>query len=88
MSAKTKTRAQKVGKFLGITLFALLMFFNIKFAISDDSNGDIDLMGLKISIFSTNSYAYGIDGDRHPCYDDVNSSCTSGGETYLNTRHA
>jgi hypothetical protein len=59
MSAKTKTRAQKVGKFLGITLFALLMFFNIKFAISDDSNGDIDLFGLKVSVFTNSTYAYG-----------------------------
>jgi len=57
MSAQTKTRAQKIGKFLGIALFAFLMFFNIKFAVSDNANGDIDLFGLKISVFTNSTYA-------------------------------
>jgi hypothetical protein len=57
MSAKTKTRAQKIGKLLGIALFAFLMFFNIKFAVSDNANGDIDLFGLKISVFTNSTYA-------------------------------
>ncbi|MFZ2864212.1 MAG: hypothetical protein WA440_05610 [Ignavibacteriaceae bacterium] len=59
MSAQTKTRAQKAGKFLGIALFAFLMFFNIKFAVSDDSSGDIDLFGLKVSVFTNSTYASG-----------------------------
>ncbi|HMN18901.1 MAG TPA: hypothetical protein PKD03_14905 [Ignavibacteriaceae bacterium] len=57
MSAQAKTRAQKAGKFLGIALFAFLMFFNIKFAVSDDSSGDIDLFGLKVSVFTNSTYA-------------------------------
>ncbi|KAB2844985.1 MAG: hypothetical protein F9K42_12975 [Ignavibacterium sp.] len=57
MSAQTKTRAQKAGKFLGIALFAFLMFFNIKFAVGDTANGDIDLFGLKVSLFTVSSYA-------------------------------
>lgn len=57
MSAQTKTRAQKAGKFLGIALFAFLMFFNIKFAIGDIANGDIDLFGLKVSVFTNSTYA-------------------------------
>lgn len=57
MSAQTKTRAQKAGKFLGIALFAFLMFFNIKFAVSDDTSGDIDLFGLKVSVFTNSTYA-------------------------------
>ena len=57
MSAQTKTRAQKAGKFLGIALFAFLMFFNIKFAVSDDTSGDIDLLGLKVSVFTNSTYA-------------------------------
>ncbi|MFN3872186.1 MAG: hypothetical protein ACK4R9_04235 [Ignavibacterium sp.] len=57
MSAQTKTRAQKAGKFLGIALFAFLMFFNIKFAVSDDTSGDIDLFGLQVSVFSNSTYA-------------------------------
>jgi hypothetical protein len=59
MSAQTKTRAQKAGKFLGIALFAFLMFFNIKFAVSDNSSGDIDLFGLKISVFTNSTFASG-----------------------------
>jgi hypothetical protein len=57
MSAQTKTRAQKIGKLLGIALFAFLMFFNIKFAVSDNANGDIDLFGLKVSVFTNSTYA-------------------------------
>ncbi|GIK22466.1 MAG: hypothetical protein BroJett005_18800 [Ignavibacteriota bacterium] len=64
MSAQTKTRAQKAGKFLGIALFAFLMFFNIKFAVSDDTSGDIDLFGLKLS--STVSATYASGGDICP----------------------
>lgn len=59
MSVQTKTRAQKAGKFLGIALFAFLMFFNIKFAVSDDTSGDIDLLGLKVSVFTNSTYASG-----------------------------
>lgn len=58
MSTPTKTRAQKAGKFLAIALFAFLMFFNIKFAVSDDSDGDINLSGLTLSISTNSSYAY------------------------------
>ncbi len=57
MSAQTKTKAQKAGKFLGISLFAFLMFFNIKFAIGDNSNSDIDLLGLKVSVSTNSTYA-------------------------------
>ncbi len=59
MSAQTKTRAQKAAKLLGIALFAFLMFFNIKFALGDNSNGDIDLFGLKVSVFTNSTYASG-----------------------------
>lgn len=61
MSAQTKTRAQKASKFLGIVLFAFLMFLNIKFAIGGNTNGDIDLFGLKISTHMTESYARNVD---------------------------
>lgn len=58
MSAQSKTKAQKAGKFLGIALFAFLMLFNIKFAIGDNSNSDIDLLGLKVSVSTNSTYAY------------------------------
>ncbi len=64
MSAQTKTHAQKVGKFLGVALFAFLMFFNIKFAVGDTANGDIDLFGLKVNSSFSETFASG--GDRCP----------------------
>lgn len=33
------------------------MFFNIKFAVGDSANGDIDLFGLKVSVFTNSTYA-------------------------------
>ncbi|WP_304040307.1 MULTISPECIES: hypothetical protein [Ignavibacterium] len=76
MSAQTKTRAQKAGKFLGIALFAFLMFFNIKFAVSDDTSGDIDLFGLKVSVFSNSTYASG--NDAGTCCPENGSDCVIG----------
>lgn len=76
MSAQTKILAQKAAKLLGIALFAFLMFFNIKFAVSDNSSGDIDLFGLKLSIFSNTSYAYG--SDSGTCCPEIGSSCVIG----------
>ncbi|MFN3872183.1 MAG: hypothetical protein ACK4R9_04220 [Ignavibacterium sp.] len=75
MSAQTKTRAQKAGKFLGIALFAFLMFFNIKFAVSDDTSGDIDLFGLKVSVFTTSAFASS-DMCLDICDDSNNAYCT------------
>ncbi|AFH48397.1 Hypothetical protein IALB_0685 [Ignavibacterium album JCM 16511] len=57
MSAQTKTKVQKTAKILGIALFAFFMFFNIKFAVRDNSSGDIDLFGLKVSVFTNSTYA-------------------------------
>ncbi|GIK23693.1 MAG: hypothetical protein BroJett005_31070 [Ignavibacteriota bacterium] len=75
MSAQAKTRAQKAGKFLGIALFAFLMFFNIKFAVSDDSSGDIDLFGIKVSVSTISAYASG-DMCLDICSDSNNAYCT------------
>jgi len=33
------------------------MFFSIKFALGDNSNGDIDLFGLKVSLYTPSVYA-------------------------------
>ncbi len=82
MSARTKTRTQKIGKFLGIVLFAFLMLFNIKFAVSDNANGDIDLFGLKLN--TSFSEAYASSGDDCPgsavfckiIYEDTNGDIT------------
>ncbi len=55
------------------------MFFNIKFALGDNSNGDIDLFGLKISVFSNTSYSYG--NDSGTCCPEDGSTCVIG--TYV-----
>ncbi|MFA3782609.1 hypothetical protein ABRY23_06030 [Melioribacteraceae bacterium 4301-Me] len=41
----------------GAALFVLLMFFNLQIATNPNSNGDIDLFGLKISLFMPSVYA-------------------------------
>jgi|SRR5690554_3216350 len=67
MSAQVKSRAKKAGKIVGIALFVFLMFFNIKFAVGDYSNGDIDLFGLKVSVLTSSTYATGPGCDTRDC---------------------
>jgi len=57
MSAQVKSHAKKAGKIAGIALFIFFMFFSIKFSVSDSSNGDVDLFGLKVSVFTPSAYA-------------------------------
>ncbi len=54
MSLKTKKRFKNLGKAIGIALFALLMFTNIKVALMDDAelaSGDISVLGIEIQLF-------------------------------------
>ncbi|MFZ2864208.1 MAG: hypothetical protein WA440_05590 [Ignavibacteriaceae bacterium] len=57
MSAQTKTRAQKAGKYLGIALFAFLMFFSVKVSSISPGDDDFNLFGLKLSVFVPSAYA-------------------------------
>jgi len=59
MSAQIKSGAKKAGKIAGIALFVFFMFFSIKFSVGDYSSGDIDLFGLKVSVFTSSAYATG-----------------------------
>lgn len=53
------------------------MFFNIKFALSDNTSGDIDLFGLKVSVFSNSTYAAKGPGKCEDiCTDDPRHLCT------------
>lgn len=55
------------------------MFFNIKFVVSDNANGDIDLFGLKISVFISSSYASSSNGnDAGTCCPENGSDCVIG----------
>ena len=55
MSVKTKKRVKNIGKIIGIALFALLMFTNIKIATMDSSelaSGDIYLFGIEVTLLN------------------------------------
>ena len=54
MSVQTKKRFKNIGKTIGIALFALLMFTNIKVALMDDAelaSGDISVFGIELNLF-------------------------------------
>ena len=54
MSVQTKKRFKNLGRTIGIALFALLMFTNIKIALMDDAelaSGDISIFGIELNIF-------------------------------------
>jgi len=46
-----------ITKISSISLFIFLMLFNVKVAFSDKSTGDIDILGMKISVFVPSTYA-------------------------------
>ncbi|MFA3782606.1 hypothetical protein ABRY23_06015 [Melioribacteraceae bacterium 4301-Me] len=54
-----KKHRSKAAELVGAALFVLLMFFNLQIATNPNSNGDIDLFGLKISLFAPSVYATG-----------------------------
>ena len=48
-----------ITKICSISLFVFLMLFNVKVAFSDKSSGDIDILGMKISVSVPSAYASG-----------------------------
>ncbi len=60
MSLQFKKRFKNLSKALGIALFALLMFTNIKVALLDETeiaSGDISILGVELTLFeSTDAY--------------------------------
>jgi len=56
MSLFIKKHRSKAAKIAGIALFTLLMFVNLQITTNPNSYGDIDLFGLKLSLF-TPTYA-------------------------------
>lgn len=57
MSVEQKSRFKKVTKILAGTLFIALLFFNFKIAVNDEKTDGINLFGLKISAFVSDTYA-------------------------------
>ena len=62
MSIQTKKRMEKSAKIAGIILFVFLLFFNVRIALNDNNNGDINLLGLKISVFVPTAFASEVPG--------------------------
>ncbi len=60
MSLQFKKRFKNLSKALGIALFALLMFTNIKVALLDETeiaSGDISILGVELTLYeSTDAY--------------------------------
>jgi len=46
-----KKQRSKAAKIAGASLFALLMFVNLQITTNPNSNGDIDLFGINLSLF-------------------------------------
>ena len=57
MSLFIKKHRSKAAKIAGIALFTLLMFVNLQITTNPNSYGDIDLFGLKLSLFTPRAYA-------------------------------
>ncbi len=58
MALFLKKNRSKAAKLAGAALFVLLMFVNLQITTNPNKNGDIDLFGLKVSLFTPSAYAY------------------------------
>jgi hypothetical protein len=56
MALFVKKHRSKAAKIVGAVAFILLMFFSLNISTSPNKQGDIDLLGVKVSLF-TNTYA-------------------------------
>ncbi len=59
MSIFIRKHRSKAAKIIGIAFFVLLMFVNIQVNTNPSKSGDIDLFGLKVSLFTPTLYASG-----------------------------
>ncbi len=59
MSAKIKRASVYGMRIFSAALFVVLMLFNIHIAYNTQGSGDIDLMGIKISMFVPSAQATG-----------------------------
>jgi len=86
MSAEIKKHFSKTAKICATALFVLLMFVNLQITTNPNKNGDINLFGVKLSLFTSSAYAYG-EGlfciDIYDCVDTGWAWC-AGDFVYLN----
>lgn len=80
MALYIKKHWSKGAKNAGAIFFAVLMFVNVKLTTGPDAKGDIDLLGLKLSLYTPSVYASGSGGYSCSvtlkCSDWVTISCT------------
>jgi hypothetical protein len=76
MSLFIKKHWSKAAKFIGVALFAVLMFVNMQLVTSPNKNGDVDLLGLKLSQVIPSAYAEGGDCNLPCAWDDYREACT------------
>ena len=80
-----KKNRSKAAKLAGAALFVLLMFVNLQITTNPNKSGDLDLLGIKISLFTQTAYAYGHDPFcNQSCYwrQDLGDCATWGGTYY------
>ena len=77
MSEAIKENKAKAAKILGAAFFVLMMLFSLQITTNPDSAGDIDLLGLKVSLYTPSVFA--TEGVK--CQ-DVFPGCESLGEDY------
>lgn len=74
-----------ITKISSISLFIFLMLFNVKVAFSDKSIGDIDILGMKISVSVPSAYA-STPGDANSCINWPDYYCRLLGEVFLDMK--
>lgn len=52
-----KPRARKLARIFAGLIMVFLLIFNIQISFSDNNNEDLDLFGMKVSSFVSDSYA-------------------------------
>ena len=57
MSEVIKKNKAKAAKILGAAVFVLMMLFSLQITTNPNSAGDIDLLGLKVSLASPSVFA-------------------------------
>jgi len=57
MSLFFKKHRSKTAMIAGIALFVILMFVNLQISTSPNKNGNINLIGLKLSLATPSAYA-------------------------------
>lgn len=74
-----------ITKICSISLFIFLMLFNVKVAFSDKGSGDIDILGMEISVSVPSAYA-STPGDARYCINYPDYYCRLMGEVFLDLK--